>query len=88
VASNDRVKPTPEEAMAIAKGAIAYYGTYTVNEADKSLTLNLEATTYTNQMGMASQKRIITAISADELKYQNPTSTSGGQIQVALKRVK
>src|SRR4051812_13744461 len=26
VASNDRVKPTPEEAMAIAKGAIAYYG--------------------------------------------------------------
>lgn len=88
VASNDRVKPTPEEAMAIAKGAIAYYGTYTVNEADKSLTLNLEATTYTNQMGMASQKRIITAISADELKYENPTSTSGGQIQVALKRVK
>ena len=35
LASSDRVKPTPEEAMAVAKGAIAYYGTYTVDEADK-----------------------------------------------------
>ena len=32
VASNDRMTPTPEEAMAIAKGAIAYYGTYTVDD--------------------------------------------------------
>ena len=88
IASNDRVKPTADEAMAIAKGAIAYYGTYTVNEADKSLSLNLEATTYSNQMSLASQKRIVTTISADELKYQNPTSTSGGKIEVALKRVK
>ena len=87
VAANDRVKPSPAEAMAIAKGVIAYYGTYTVNEADKSIILNIEASSYTNQMGQP-QKRIVTAIGADEMKYRNPTSTSGGQIEIALKRVK
>jgi hypothetical protein len=87
VASNDRVTPTADEAMAIAKGVIAYYGTYTVDDADKSITLNLEATSYSNQIGLP-QKRIVTAISADELKYRNPSSTSGGQIEVAFKRMK
>ncbi len=87
IASNDRVKPTADEAMAVAKGVIAYYGTYTVSEADKSLTLNLEGTTFTNQVGQA-QKRIVSVISADELKYQNPASTTGGKIEVAFKRVK
>ena len=87
IASGDRVKPTPDEAMAVAKGSIVYYGTYTVNEADKSVSLNLEGTSYTNQIGLP-QKRIITSISASELKYENPRSTSGGQIRVALTRAK
>ena len=87
VASNDRVTPTPEEAMAIAKGAIAYYGTYTVDEASKTVTLSLEGTTFSNQNGVP-QKRVVTAISADELKYRNPTSASGGVIEVAFKRLK
>jgi hypothetical protein len=87
VASNDRVKPTPEEAMAIAKGAIAYYGTYTVDEGSKTVTLDLEGTTFSNQNGVP-QKRVVTAISADELKYRNPTSASGGVIEVAFKRLK
>src|ERR1700693_6310694 len=42
VSANDRMKPMPEEALAIAKGAIAYFGTYSVDEADKSISLNLE----------------------------------------------
>jgi hypothetical protein len=87
VAANDRMKPTPEEALAIAKGAIAYFGTYSVDEADKSISLNLEGTSYANQLGLP-QRRIVPIISADELKYRNPTSTSGGQIEVSLKRVK
>ena len=87
LASNDRVKPTPEEAMAIAKGAIVYYGTYTVNEAEKSISLNIEGTNFPNQMGMA-QNRIVTTISADELKYRNLASTSGAQIEHAFKRIK
>ena len=73
--------------MAIAKGAISYYGTYTVNEAEKSISLNIEGTNFPNQMGIA-QNRIITTISADELKYRNLASTSGSQIEHAFKRIK
>lgn len=87
LASNDRVTPTPEEAMAVAKGAIAYYGTYAVSEADKTITLNIEGTSYPNQIGLP-QKRIVTSISDDALSYENPRSTSGGQIRVGLKRAK
>lgn len=88
IASKDRVKPTPEEAMAVAKGVIAYYGTYTVEEQSKTITLNMEGTTFKNQMDQPAQKRIVSVISADELKYNNPTSTSGGKIEVALRRAK
>jgi hypothetical protein len=88
LASNDRIAPTPEEAMAVAKGVIAYFGTYTVDEAEKSISLKFDATSFTNQMAQQPQKRVVTSISADELKYRNPTSTSGGQIEIALKRVK
>ena len=35
----DPNKPTPEEAKAIAVGSIAYYGTYTVDEANKVISM-------------------------------------------------
>ncbi len=43
VASNNPETATPEEAKAIVAGSISYYGTYTVNEADKTLTLHVDA---------------------------------------------
>ena len=87
LASNDRVNPTPEEAMAIAKGVHAYYGTYTVNEGDKSLTFNFEASSFPNQL-RAPQKRNVTQISADELKLQFLSSGAGGVNDTGYKRVK
>jgi len=87
VASNNRTKLTPEESQAIATGSAAYYGTYTVNEQEKSLDLKLNGSTYTNQLGQPA-KRIITLITADELRYRNPTSSSGTTIEVVWKREK
>jgi hypothetical protein len=87
VAANDRKKPAPEEAFALATGMIAYFGTYTVDETDRSISLNLEGTSYANQLGRP-QKRIVAGIGADELRLRNPTSTDGGQIELVLKRVK
>jgi hypothetical protein len=86
VASNNPETATPEEAKAIAAGSISYFGTYTVNEADKTLTLHVEASSYPNVAG--EQKRTISSLTADELKYGNPTSTSGGEIQYVFKRAK
>lgn len=86
ISSNDAMKPTAEEAEAIVIGSIAYYGTYSVDEAAKSLTLQLDGTTLTNQLGIP-QKRNINSISADEMHYSNPTGVGGtGKIDVVWKR--
>jgi hypothetical protein len=87
IASNNPSTPTPEEAKAIVGGAIGYFGTYTVDEATKTITLHIEASSFPNQLG-SEQKRTITALTADELKYSNPVAVSGGKIDVAMKRVK
>jgi hypothetical protein len=86
IAASDPEKVTPEEGQAISRGAIAYFGTYTVDEADKVINLKINATTLQNQVGME-QKRVITSINANEMKYRNSTSVvSGAQIELVWKR--
>jgi Lipocalin-like domain len=85
IASNNPSNPTPEEAKAIAGGAISYFGTYSVDEANKTITLRIEASSYPNLIG-ADQKRLITSLTSDELKYSNPAPTTGGTIDVGLRR--
>lgn len=87
IASNSPTNPTPEEAKALVGGSLAYYGTYTVSEADKTIILRIESSTFPNQVGNE-QKRIIGSLTADELKYSNPVATSGGQIVTTFKRTK
>jgi hypothetical protein len=87
IASNNPSTPTPEEAKSIVDGSIAYYGTYTVDEGTKIITVKVDASTFANQVGVE-QKRTITNVSADELKMVNTTVLSGGQISYAFKRAK
>ena len=85
ISAGNPEKPTPAEAEAITVGSIAYFGTYTVDEAAKTVSLKLDGTTLVNQLGVE-QKRVVTSISADEMKYANPVSVLGGNIEVAWKR--
>jgi Lipocalin-like domain len=87
IASRDPMKTTAEENKAIMEGTIAYYGTYSVSEPDKTVTFRVEASSFPNQVG-ADQKRKITELTGDQLKYENTTVLSGGQIYVVLNRVK
>jgi hypothetical protein len=64
---------------------IAYYGTYTVNEEVTVISLHLDASTFPNQVG-TDQKRTITSLTVDELKYSSPGSISGVQIHQVWKR--
>jgi hypothetical protein len=68
------LKTTPEEDKAVAHGVQSFFGTYSVSEVDKVLTLHVERNTFTNQNGKEG-KRIITSLSSDELKF---TSLVGG----------
>jgi lipocalin-like protein len=73
-ASNNRTTGTAEENKAAVAGANAFFGTYAINEADKTLTLRVEASTYPNLDG-TQQKRTITSLTAgDELTWTNPAT--------------
>ena len=86
-ASNDFTKTTPEEDRAVVRGSIAYYGTYTVNDAEKTITVHIERSSFPNLNGTGG-KRILTLLSAGEMKYINPGRRGGGSINCAYKRAK
>ena len=87
IAAEDRLKGTPEENEAIAKGILAHFGTYSVSEADGTYTLHVEASSYANYNG-TDQKRIVTSLTADELKWTNPTPSTPYKAYAVVKRVK
>jgi len=74
LASNNRLDTTPEENKAVAHGVQSYYGTYTVNEAEKSWTTHTERASQPNQNG-TDTKRTITSITATELRYSTPLAS-------------
>ncbi len=88
IASSDASRPTPEEAMAIASGSIAYTGTYTVNEDTKTIHANVETSTFPNLVGAPNQRRVISSITADEMKFTNPRTPAGVILEFVWKRSK
>jgi hypothetical protein len=70
---------------AVAQGMIAFYGTYTVNEGDKTVTTRIEGSSYPNLIG-AEQKRVITSLTADELRYTNPATSTGTKAEAVWRR--
>jgi Lipocalin-like domain len=86
-ASNNRATGTSEENKAVVQGSISYFGTYSVNEADGTLTLRIERCTFPNWNG-TDLKRAVTSLSTEELKYTNPAASVGGTAELAWRRVK
>jgi len=84
MASNDRSMTKSEEDGLIVE-SIAYYGTYTLNEELNVISLHLDASTFPNQVG-TDQKRSITSLTANELKYSSPAAKSGDQVHQVWKR--
>jgi len=87
LANPDRARATAEEAQAVVAGSIAYYGTYSINEVDKVIIPNVEGSTYANLIG-TDQKRIITSLTADELRFTNPRTPAGVTLEFVWKRAK
>jgi lipocalin-like protein len=86
-ASNSRTAGSPEENKAVVQGSIATFGRYSINEGDRTLTLNIEYSTFPNWI-RTEQKRPFT-ITGDELKYIVATASAGdGRGEVTLRRAK
>jgi hypothetical protein len=80
---NNRTTGTADENKAVVTGSNAFFGTYALNEADKSLPFRVEGT-FPNLEGTV-QKRTITSLTAgDELTWTNPANHG----EVAWKWVK
>ena len=85
--SNNRAGGTPEENKAVVSQSIAMIGEYSVSTADKTLTFKVGSATFPNWNG-TEQKRLLSPIVDDELKYITPSASSGGVGTVTWRRVK
>ena len=85
-ASNSRMEGTPDENKSVVQGMIAHFAKYSVNEADRTFTFQVENSSFPNWEGTA-QKRPFT-ITADQLKYSVAAASGGGSGEVVWKRVK
>jgi len=84
-ASGNREAGTPEENKAAVAGGIDSFGTYTVGS--DGLTVHIDGSSFPNWRGITQKRAIV--ISGDELKWTNPTASTGaGSAEVAWKRVK
>jgi Lipocalin-like domain len=84
-ASNNRQAGNPEENKAVVQGSIAYFGTYSVDEAAKTVTSHIESCSFPNWNG--TDRKLSFNISGDELNLTSPTSSTGtGSNQQVWKR--
>ena len=86
LASNDRLKTTADEDKTVAHGVLSNWGTYTVNEAEKTLTLTNERSSFPNQNGAVGQ-RIISLLTQSDLKFSVPTTRTGNTQNLSWRRV-
>jgi hypothetical protein len=65
IAANNRLKGTPEEYAEIMRRSISVFGTYTVDDAKKTVTYHVVSASFPNWQG-ESQTRTIDKLTADE----------------------
>jgi hypothetical protein len=87
-ASSNREAGTPEENKEVVQGSIAIFGTYTVDEAAKTLTQHVDSCTFPNFDG--TDRKLSFTISGDELHLTtiSKASTGTGAADLVWKRAK
>jgi lipocalin-like protein len=86
-ASNNRATGTPDEYKAVAIGSVANFGTYTVNEANKTFTIRYDGSTFPNRKGAEETRPVV--IEGVELRITNPAPSTGGpSSQLVYRRAK
>jgi hypothetical protein len=84
---NNRLKGTPEENAAAVQGSTATFGTWTVDEASKTINVRYAGSLLPNQAGTDS-KRTVVSVTADELKISNPATGAGMRADNVWRRAK
>jgi hypothetical protein len=76
IASNNRLTGTPEEYAEIMRRSLSVFGTYAVDEANKTVTYNIVSSSFPNWQGEA-QTRAIDKLTTEE--FVNTTNVAGGR---------
>ena len=84
-ASNNRMEGTAEENKAAVQGANPHWGTYSVNESDRTIDFKIEHAFFPNWEG-TEQKRPFT-LTGDQLRY-TATASTGGTAELVWRRAK
>jgi hypothetical protein len=85
---DNRMGGTPDQHKAIAQGVVAMYGSYTVDEANKTIIVKFEGSSFVKFVGTEG-KRVITPIDDNEFRSSNPATSlrHQGRIGVATREV-
>ena len=88
IASNNRLTGTPEEYAEIMRRSLSVFGTYTVDEAARTVTYNIVSGSFPNWQGEA-QTRSIDKLDSDEFVNTNRNVAGGrGSASNFYKRAK
>jgi hypothetical protein len=86
IASNNRLTATPEEYAEIMRRSLSVFGTYTVDEANKTVTYHIVSASFPNWQG-ETQTRAVDKLTAEE--FVNTTNVAGrGSASNFYRRVK
>jgi len=79
---------TAEENRAVSQNVVAYFGSYTVDEANHVVTLHIEQSSFPNWNGTDQPRRF--AFTVDELRYTaaNSTANPAESAELVWKRVR
>jgi hypothetical protein len=80
-----RLDGTADENAAVVHSTAGQFGRWSVNEADKTLTVRQEVNTFPNDDGLVSTRAI--TLTGDELKVTNPNPSGGGTAMLVWRRV-
>src|SRR5258707_2355323 len=88
IASNNRMTATPEEYAAIMRRSLSVFGTWTVDEANKTVTYHIVSSSFPNWRGEA-QTRVIDKLTTEAVVNTNPNVAGGrGSASNLYRRVK
>jgi hypothetical protein len=88
IASNNRLTGTPEEYAEIMRRSLSVFGSWTVDEDNKTVTYHIVSASFPNWAGEA-QTRTIDKLTADEFVNTNPGVAGGrGNASNFYRRVK
>jgi hypothetical protein len=77
-AAKDHMKGTDQEIRAAFEGYQAYYGTFTLNESEKTITHHIQGSVFPNLIGH-NLKRFYN-LSRDQLTLSTPPMPMGGEV--------